>query len=257
MSVRVQVTRHFPNSPRINDPLDIFPPLKRGWVCQERLLSPRVLHFGPDEITWECFGQRRCECGETTHLLNEIKKDKLLEYSNQLSLQQDIRRVGNFWRRVVIQYTNLFLSKPKDRLYALHGILQKVGAARRKASDDVYLAGLWKNTLAFDLLWYVNSECSSGSRTRGQLAKAPTWSWASVDVPVTYGQPLYCSPELELKEVCQVTIEDDVLTDALSSEIVSPLPITLKCRTLKIAEGDRIPGCLYSDDDDIPRHGEA
>lgn len=27
---------------------------KRGWVLQERLLSPRILHFGSDQILWEC-----------------------------------------------------------------------------------------------------------------------------------------------------------------------------------------------------------
>lgn len=257
VSMKVQVKRHFPNSPRINDPQAIFPLLKRGWICQERLLSPRLLHFGPDEITWECFDQRRCECGETTHLLDEIEKKKLIKYSDQLESQQDTRRVGNFWRSIVIQYTNLFLSEPKDRLYALHGVLQKVGAARQKASDDMYFAGLWKNTLPFDLLWYVSRPDSTGCRTRKRLSKAPTWSWASVDAPVTYEQPLYCSPELEIKEVCQATIKDGILTDALSSEIISPLPITLKCRSLKIAEGQQIPGFVYWDDDSIPRHGEV
>lgn len=26
----------------------------RGWVLQERLLAPRVLHFSPEQVTWEC-----------------------------------------------------------------------------------------------------------------------------------------------------------------------------------------------------------
>ena len=30
------------------------PLLSRAWCFQERLLSPRVLHFAPDELWWEC-----------------------------------------------------------------------------------------------------------------------------------------------------------------------------------------------------------
>jgi hypothetical protein len=36
--------------------LNMSPLLQRGWVLQERLLSPRVLHFGKDELFWECQG---------------------------------------------------------------------------------------------------------------------------------------------------------------------------------------------------------
>ncbi|KAF2012965.1 HET-domain-containing protein [Aaosphaeria arxii CBS 175.79] len=31
---------------------------KRGWVTQERILSPRILHFGRDQLFWECAGIR-------------------------------------------------------------------------------------------------------------------------------------------------------------------------------------------------------
>jgi hypothetical protein len=38
------------------------PLLKRGWVCQERLLSPRVLHFCEKELIWECRESSSCQC---------------------------------------------------------------------------------------------------------------------------------------------------------------------------------------------------
>lgn len=34
---------------------------RRGWVFQERLLSPRVLHFTEKQIFWECFTDQKCE----------------------------------------------------------------------------------------------------------------------------------------------------------------------------------------------------
>lgn len=47
------------------------PPLnKRGWVFQERLLSPRVVHFEREQVFWECSVSTLCEtypagCNET------------------------------------------------------------------------------------------------------------------------------------------------------------------------------------------------
>jgi hypothetical protein len=40
----------------------VTPLLKRGWVCQERLLSPRVLHFCEKELVWECEESSSCQC---------------------------------------------------------------------------------------------------------------------------------------------------------------------------------------------------
>ena len=39
------------------------PLMSRGWMYQERLLSPRVLHFGATELVWECREATLCECG--------------------------------------------------------------------------------------------------------------------------------------------------------------------------------------------------
>lgn len=39
-----------------------WPLLSRGWVFQEILLSPRVIHFGRTELIWESATQTQCEC---------------------------------------------------------------------------------------------------------------------------------------------------------------------------------------------------
>ncbi|KAK0617668.1 heterokaryon incompatibility protein-domain-containing protein [Immersiella caudata] len=39
------------------------PVLSRGWIFQERILSPRVLHFCAEEMVWECKSTTQCECG--------------------------------------------------------------------------------------------------------------------------------------------------------------------------------------------------
>ncbi|EHK16176.1 uncharacterized protein TRIVIDRAFT_163740, partial [Trichoderma virens Gv29-8] len=41
---------------------DDIPVWKRAWVFQERLLSRRLLIFGPDELSWQCASHHKCEC---------------------------------------------------------------------------------------------------------------------------------------------------------------------------------------------------
>jgi hypothetical protein len=43
----------------------IFPLMIRAWTYQERLLSPRLLHFTSGELSWECSELRSCECTPT------------------------------------------------------------------------------------------------------------------------------------------------------------------------------------------------
>ena len=37
-----------------DEQLDYAPLSRRGWVFQERWLAPRILHFGSDQLLWEC-----------------------------------------------------------------------------------------------------------------------------------------------------------------------------------------------------------
>jgi len=49
--------------PEGNSTETYYPLLSRAWVYQERMLSTRVLHFGPYELFFECKSAIRCECG--------------------------------------------------------------------------------------------------------------------------------------------------------------------------------------------------
>jgi hypothetical protein len=40
---------------------------ERGWVLQERLLSKRILHFGNDQIFWECQETQVAESYQREH----------------------------------------------------------------------------------------------------------------------------------------------------------------------------------------------
>ncbi|KAK8192029.1 uncharacterized protein BKA78DRAFT_143412 [Phyllosticta capitalensis] len=141
------------------------PLLERAWVYQERQLSPRTLHFGNQELVWECREELACECG----LWNTLPQDSLKfqrsfwpsfnDPSNFKDLQKSsISRIAGFtgepdivhiWHNAVMGYCGLGLTRASDRLPAIAGIAKLLQKFRR---NDEYLAGLWKDSLFEDLL---------------------------------------------------------------------------------------------------------
>lgn len=162
-----------------------FPFLSRAWGLQERLLSPRVVHFGPYELFFECRMHTDCECREIVGFEIANPAPKLM-YAEALGCIGNPRYLSRVWRAVVGLYTGLFLTYKNDIFPALGGLASQMSRIR----GSQYLAGLWKDSLNEDLLW------RSGP-TGGRLSwRAPTWSWASVDHPIYYNDaPLFWHPD--------------------------------------------------------------
>ncbi|KAI1353694.1 HET-domain-containing protein [Xylaria sp. FL0043] len=192
-----------------------YPLLTRAWAFQERILSPRVLHFCKQELVWECAQAIRCECEDLTSssslktrfcLVPMSKGDNTQDEDDNFRPMQDfsenvtsiercyhlpnywsfaIRNLFvkglllNEWNHAVSEYSSLELTKEEDRLPALSGL-----AARMKPHMGTYSAGLWESSLICGLTWRVDV-LKPGAR-RPSRYRAPTWSWASVDSKVTY-----------------------------------------------------------------------
>jgi hypothetical protein len=127
------------------DSTEAFPLLKRGWIFQERIFSRRVLHFGPQELLWECMETEECECGNVNEGINwkfnTPQKSLFLLGSNVF-----------LWNNITASYSGLDLTKESDVLPALAGIAQKY----KSEADAKYLAGIWSGTfMVYHLLWYV------------------------------------------------------------------------------------------------------
>lgn len=150
--------------------LENQPLLQRAWCYQERLLSPRMLHFTRRELSWECRGIFDCQCGNTVDHGNTTF-EKIDLFSNMAQ--------PGLWRRIVKNYSDLNLTLEKDRLPALSGLAQKAQESRK----DKYLAGLWSRTLVDDLCWRTY-----GPKGQLQEWRAPSWSWASVDSHVQWDE---------------------------------------------------------------------
>ena len=158
----------------IEDPKDDprLPLLARGWVHQERVLAPRVLHFTGDEMVWECHGGSRCECGAHKRCRGFVKATASTALVRR---DPDPHDVDRLWRVAVDNYTCKRLTFDKDRLPALAGLARRF--ADMKGLHREYLAGLWGDHLARDLLWFVPGPAASRAIDGG----APSSSWAALD----------------------------------------------------------------------------
>jgi hypothetical protein len=175
------------------------PLLTRAWVYQERMLSPRVLHFGRYEIFFECRSLIQCECGSIpfhgSSSASPVPVIKL-EYADSLwdyrdghggQYQAKIEYQGaRVWRTMICSYTALLLTKSKDRLPAIGGLAKEMAAVRKSR----YLAGLWEDALNDDLLWIINAS-SKYKKPRPFPRNAPTWSWASVETWSLYWDEIF------------------------------------------------------------------
>lgn len=161
---------------RSNSPL-----LHRGWVFQEKLLSPRTLYFGFDRMHWECRQDVQSEFSPHSWALSG--KRALAESVEDSGQHQRVGSVRWDWRTVVQAYSSLNLTKESDRLIALAG----VAAQWHAATGWTYAAGLWKETLFRDLCW--RRPWSPDSKTMSDV-RTLSWSWVSVRDKVLY-EPIF------------------------------------------------------------------
>ncbi|KAK1948896.1 heterokaryon incompatibility protein [Colletotrichum sublineola] len=170
----------------------------RGWVLQERLLSPRVLHFAKDQLFWECREHTAAECYPESlpkSLRNGVaanfKKLDPASRSSQLATSGNNLNDPTFyhrvWNSVAQAYSDTRLTKSSDKLIALSGIA-KYFATR---INDVYVVSMWRRYLASSLLWQVEKQAQvDGSpSTRPDTYRAPSFSWASVDGTIIAAPP--------------------------------------------------------------------
>ncbi|PKS12644.1 hypothetical protein jhhlp_000852 [Lomentospora prolificans] len=163
--------------------IEDFPLMTRGWVYQEHILSRRFLHFAPRELIWECHETTDCQCGGISQI-PEVR----FESNAALAVAHTTTNLANkrqeLWYEHVQNLTKLNFTMVSDYLPALAGLATLVSGAEK----PVYLAGLWKDTLAMDLCWAFAEE----STRPKQLQHIPSWSWASVQGEVTYSGPQGC-----------------------------------------------------------------
>ncbi|KAK4466898.1 HET-domain-containing protein, partial [Cladorrhinum samala] len=145
------------------------PLLRRAWCFQERLLSPRVLHFHDQEMVWECRTTTACECGFLSHTawFRSARREQYRSNSRREILGL------NAWMKMIVRYSALQLTYESDRLPALSGLAKQF--AESLHGKVRYLAGLWENDLWRGLGW-----ASHANTRRSKSLTLPSWSWISM-----------------------------------------------------------------------------
>lgn len=196
-----------------------FPLVNRGWIFQERSLSPAVLHFCRRQIYWEC---QQGVMSQAIPFYQSGESSLLQQFASIVDRPLQEPPALNYfrWRDVVEAYSIREFTKPEDRAAAFLGIRAKI---KEISGWDVH-AGLCKQWLHVDLVWTFYSPMKpviqeSGSAQRlpypvaqdgitdetvtltpaaARRSRYPTWSWVSVDYPITYHWAQDCRAPFDL-----------------------------------------------------------
>lgn len=200
-----KILEHHPVSETCEPARIIGPVMSRAWVLQEHVLSTRVLHYTRSEIVFECRSAYRCECGATVrrphvHTTPGLIPRAVARCQKQKRKMGDRHALWSAWHCLVEEYSRRKLTVGRDKLPAISGI------AARLALGSKYIAGLWADNIAEDLLWSVRVTEGKDPEARNRYAldeyRAPSFSWASLDVPVSY-----YAPDDEERELCRSTVK--------------------------------------------------
>ena len=180
----------------------------RAWVAQERLLSPRTIHYDVDQMLWEC---REARYTEDSVPVDAFHTQRLL-WDGRLHLQYPYTRKGasdgHFvwdWYDLIENYTTRNLTNADDKLPAISG-LASVMEAR---TGDKCVAGLWQSHLNIGLLWLRKKDWL----TRPSRYRSPSWSWAAFDghivMPAEADIESTMIPAIHVAEIVQVDVKPE------------------------------------------------
>ncbi|KAK7917593.1 heterokaryon incompatibility protein-domain-containing protein [Apiospora marii] len=221
------------------DYLQACPLNRRAWCMQERFLARRVLHFGREQLYWECAAALVSEAGDnykadgTGHVAASFVKLRRTIHDPPAWESE-----WNHWYKLLEEYTTRSLTVGSDKLPALAGAasLTRSRGLRDGSGSPTYVAGLWREDVARGLMWGAWYDHAEGRKSPGYAdddkcstlvtapamkngrPRAPSWSWASVDGAVIFWA-LRVFPvrlwDLMLEEL-EVVMEkgEDALTEA-------------------------------------------
>ena len=140
----------------------------RAWIWQERLLSARTVFYTPAALKFECRCSSCWEGADPAHVGHS--------WSTRLDDKAHLS-----WTRLVEDFSARDITYASDRLPAIDAVMRRI--IRMTNWKPAY--GMWKESLIETLAWQP-------SQKEGEFAQAmpagfaPTWSWTSIDGPISY-----------------------------------------------------------------------
>ncbi|KAI4227573.1 MAG: hypothetical protein LQ349_006690 [Xanthoria aureola] len=184
---------------------------QRGWPLQERILAPGVLHFGRDQVFWECNEDEEMfsETGD------QIRRSLRINTNNDCS---HLTVNDTFlWENLLRDFNRRDLTIFSDRLHAISGLaarLRRIGAFTGR-----YVAGLWESRLDVLLLWTMPQGRQAATIPVEKNTRISTWSWAHINRRSFYHTLCSGSLESNLLAPAKFQFEEDAqdLQNDLSS----------------------------------------
>ncbi|KAH9884893.1 heterokaryon incompatibility protein-domain-containing protein [Xylariomycetidae sp. FL2044] len=176
---------------------------KRGWIYQERILGNRLLVMDAGQWYWQCdrvwASEERPEIALSSawYLAGRAARGM---FKDGAAEEAHLGKRSSLWQQTVENYSQTLLTFDKDRLIAIAGVAKQF-------SHDLlgeYYAGLWGNTILFDLTWQCRR---SGFRSLNPSVKvaspynAPSWSWASTNKSVYFGTRVLSQTDTEVSDL--------------------------------------------------------
>jgi hypothetical protein len=163
---------------------------RRGWVMQERILSPRIVHFTEKQLSRECSRSTDvCERWpggnpDTTFLADRVAfgrtPGEVYEGLKPVRSDDPVWLAAGEYFTLLEEYNNRELTFPgADKLPAFGAIAEQF--SRRFQSR--YTAGLFECHLPSALAWYTYK--TPPSRMDTTTYRCPSWSWASIYGPIS------------------------------------------------------------------------
>lgn len=159
----------------------------RGWVVQERAMSPRTLDFGPDMIFWECLEGKASEMtpemtvvdfspgplGWSAFSASKMGPESLLQAIRSVK-DRGWEQWESIWWQLVREYTRCKLTNRADKWNAISAMAMEV----ERETGLILYHGLWSENLVLELLW------STDQIGPERIGSFPSWPWLSLDTAV-------------------------------------------------------------------------
>ncbi|KAI7924621.1 hypothetical protein M0657_004485 [Pyricularia oryzae] len=163
---------------------------KRAWGLQEKILSPRRLVYGRQQIYWICVEGCQSSDGLPDCFLtaSDLEYKPLMRHFHTPGLQDpaalsatETRKIQeNYYDMVSIIYTARKLTYPSDKLPAFAGLAKKF----HPLFGGAYLAGVWSHDIHRGITWYHSD--GPWPHTPARPYRAPSWSWACADTVISF-----------------------------------------------------------------------
>lgn len=178
---------------------------------QEKILSRRIISITKDGIFWDCL-HHSASGPRPAGILGDFSpnfrdtddrtfKAVILGRVPRGPVHVTAQELYWYWRKGVQDYTKRKITRGRDRLIALQGIIFQFGTALR----DECVLGIWRNNAARCLAWFVDGDKISEEVPRTErpvdntVVQAPSWSWISVRHPIQYRLYHHFAKNLERK----------------------------------------------------------